>query len=436
MNTLLHEILAAREARVQHQQQLLRQYGATLVCFTMNIPGPAKDSPLIRRAFKVGLALLDEQLSNVLFRDVSYAATGREGYFVIDADAGSVKETCVKIEESCPLGRLFDMDVLDAAGNKLQRQTERSCMVCGKAGRFCAASRAHDVAILQETTKKIIVNHFSAMDAAHIAALAVQALIDEVHTTPKPGLVDEKNCGSHADMDIHLFEKSAKTLEAYFLKCAQIGQKTAKESPAGVFPLLRAAGIDAEKQMFAATCGINTHKGAIYTLGLLCAAVGRLWSPEQPFATADDILQTAGSFAAAAAADDFAAVTTPKTAGEKLYLELGLTGIRGEAAAGFPSIKNIALPVYRQQLATGKSQNDAAAVTLLYLIANVEDTNLYRRGGKKGAEFAKNTAATLLPAPTAAEIAELDRKFIAKNLSPGGCADLLAATLFLYSLSH
>ena len=432
MGISLQEILAAREQRAQRQQQLLQQYGTPLVCFTMNIPGPIKDSPLIRRAFAWGVALLEKQLKNVLFQDIVYAATGCEGYFAVNGKAADIKAICVGIEESCPMGRLFDMDVLDIDGKKLERKTERSCMVCGKPGRFCAASRAHDVAALQAATCQRITDHFSAADAEHIAELAVQALLDEVHTTPKPGLVDENNCGSHKDMDIPLFTASANALRPYFLQCVLIGQQTAAQQPEHAFSALRQAGLEAEKQMFAATGGVNTHKGAIYTLGILCGAAGRLWKADAPFAPAEQILQEAGRIAAPGI-KDFSAIAAPKTPGERLYQGLGITGIRGEAAAGFPSIANISLPIYRQ-LMDIKTKHDAAAITLLHLISKMDDTNLYHRGGKDGAEFAKTAAAKLLPDPTSAEIVALDKIFIERNLSPGGCADLLAATLFITSL--
>ena len=431
MNSLLHEILAAREARAQRQQQLLCQFGVPLICFTMNIAGPVKDSPLIRRGFEAGLSLLDEKLTNIVFRDTVYAATGCEGYFSVDADASAIKEICTAIEDSCPLGRLFDMDVLATDGTKLERQASRSCLICGKAGRFCAASRAHSVEQLQQTTQRILTEHFAPLDAERVASLAVQALLDEVHTTPKPGLVDENNCGSHDDMDIPLFTASAHALRPFFKRCVLLGQQAIDQD---TFPLLRAAGIEAEKQMFAATAGVNTHKGAIYTLGILCGAVGRLWRADAPFAPAECILQEAGAMTAPYAKADLAAITAPKTAGERLYQTFGLTGIRGEAAAGFPSIANISLPLYRQLRSSGKSKNDAAATTLLHLIAEVDDTTLYHRGGKDGAEFAKSAAAAILPTPTPAQLRLLDKKFIEMNLSPGGCADLLAATLLLDSL--
>lgn len=434
MNVLLAEILAAREQRAQRQQQLLREYGAPLVCFTMNIPGPVKNSPLIRRAFEAGLSLLDEKLTGILFRDTSCAVTGCEAFYSVDMPSDRLKAICTGIEESCSLGRLFDMDVLDLDGHKLERPTQRGCMVCGAPGRSCAATRAHSVQVLQQTTRSIITEHFASADARHIASLAVRALLDEVHTTPKPGLVDAWNCGSHRDMDIALFTASANALRPYFRRCVEAGQQTALKAPEETFPLLRAAGMEAEQQMFAATNGVNTHKGAIFTLGILCGAVGRLWRADSPIVKTQDVLAECSRIVKASMESELAAIVTPKTAGEQLYLEYGLTGIRGEAAAGFPSVARISLPAYRDYLSKGLSPNDAGASTLLHLIAHTSDTNLYHRGGIDGARFAAEAAAALLPEPTTDQLRRLDAEFIARNLSPGGCADLLAATYLLDSL--
>jgi len=130
---------------------------------------------------------------------------------------------------------------------------------------------------------------------------------------------------------------------------------------------------------------------------------------------------------------DFAAMDS-STAGQKLYLQKGLRGIRGEVADGLPSVANIALPALEDGLAAGLSFHDAAACALVQLIAQVEDTNLYHRGGEEGAAFAKAAAKALGNSPTTAQIEALDDAFISRNLSPGGCADLLAATCFLYRI--
>ena len=434
MNTLLTEILAAREQRARQQQAFLGQYHLPLVCFTMNIPGPEKDSPLIRRAFQEGLIQLDGALTAVMHRQEAFAITGCEAFFVADMPAAQLKAVCQQIEDTHPLGRLFDMDVLETSGVKLERKNQRGCMVCGKPGRSCAASRAHSADLLQQTVNAMMTDYFARQDGDAVADLAKKALLDEVHTTPKPGLVDENNRGSHKDMDIPLFTRSAESLRPYFLACFEIGRQTQALPPEEAFSQLRRAGMEAEKQMFAATGGVNTHKGAVYTMGLLCGSIGRLWQAGKPFAGLDAVLQEAANLVFSSVQADFAAIDTPKTPGETLFVKNGLTGIRGEAAAGFPAIRDISLPAFTQALSQEKNQNDAAVIALIHLIAQVEDTNLYHRGGSEGAAFAKAAAKALLPDPEMGEVERLDAQFISRNLSPGGCADLLAATLFLHAL--
>ena len=438
MEVGLQDILSARETRVRRQQALLAEYRAPLLCFTMNIAGPVKTTPLIERGFYAGIELLDSHLpkEKLLFRETCLLPTGCEGYFIVSMPAGALKQLCVQLEESHPLGRLFDMDVIDTDGTKLQREAGRSCMVCGAPGRFCAASRTHSAEQLQALTTALLARYFRDRDAKAVASLAVQSLIYEVNTTPKPGLVDRRNNGSHQDMDTRLFEISAHALQPYFKRCVQIGQETAHRSAEETFPLLREAGLQAEKAMFQATGGVNTHKGAIYTLGILCGSVGKLWSAEKPIANSDDILTECANIVRASVPTDLVAAKG-KTAGEQMYLKYGIRGIRGEVAEGLPSVQKVGLPRFQQFLADGFSENDAGVYTLLHLIANVTDTNLYKRGGEAGAEWAANAARKLLSAakhPSIAQIEAMDDGFISRNLSPGGCADLLAATYFLHKL--
>lgn len=438
MNTLLTEILAAREARVARQQELLRVFRCPVVCFTMNIAGPVKTSPLIRRAFVSGLAELESALApyTVHSREVIHEITGDEACFSVAADAKELKAICTAIEERTPMGRLFDMDVLDDRGNKLERFRERSCLVCGAPGRSCAARRTHSVQALQEATRERITGYFDAADESRISDAAVDALLQEVRTTPKPGLVDLRNNGSHRDMDPALFAASARALRPYFARCAAIGQESAGRFPAQVFPLLRQAGLEAERTMYAATGGVNTHKGAIYTLGILCAAVARLWHLGETHSDAETVLSLCAAIAGDAAREDLSSMAAD-TAGLRLYRELGITGIRGEMARGLPAVRDIALPALRRARAQGFSANDAGVITLLQLIAGVQDTNLYHRGGKDGAAFAAEGAKALLSSGADSlihQVEELDDAFIARNLSPGGCADLLAATFFLDGL--
>lgn len=440
----LMEMLEAREARVRRQDGFRERYGAPAVSFSLNIAGPVKDSPLIRRAFRAGQEQLEAGLRAaklaVLDQAEYLAHTGCEALYAVEGTAREIKAVCVSIEDGSPMGRLFDMDVLDRDGRKLDREETggeaRKCIVCGAPGKGCASRRVHSAQEVRDAARSILEAGFASADRERAAALATKALLDEACTTPKPGLVDRAGSGSHQDMDIFTFTASAAALAPYWGTCFAIGRETAGRSPAESFAALKRAGQRAERAMFAATGGVNTHKGAVFTLGTICGAVGRLWRPEAPCKDAETILAECGAMASAAVEADFAAlnVRTARTAGEKLYLEKGASGARGEAARGFPGVSGTALPVLRQAQAAGLSRNDAGVAALLHLIARGTDTNMISRGGPARAARAAAACAQILkdrPLPGAEDADRLDRDFIRENLSPGGCADLLAAAFFL-----
>lgn len=425
----LTQMLEARERRASAQRALLAEYHTPIVCFTMNIAGPIKNSPLIERAFYEGIHELQKRLPSPLSRKIHVSDTGCEALWAISLPAAELKGICTTLEEETALGRLFDIDVLNERGEKLERAVERGCLVCGASGRACAAGRLHSVKELQDTTTRIITEYFLQRDKKHLAALAVQSLLDEVYTTPKPGLVDRRNNGSHKDMDLALFEKSAHALLPYFEECIRIGQAGADDLPENTFAQLRKAGIVAENAMFSATNGVNTHKGAIYSFGVLCGAVGRLWSAANPIAERSRLLAECTALTQESVKEDFATANAD-TAGLRCYRENGIKGIRGEVAAGFPSVVNFSLPAL-------EAVNGNGVWALVMLIANVrEDTALYHRGGDSGVAFAVEYARQLLLQPSVQiqDLEAMDDAFIARNLSPGGCADLLAVSYFLYHL--
>lgn len=439
----LWEVLEAREARALRQRALLEEYGLPLVSFTMNIAGPVKNGPLVRRAFRTGLDRLSDALrtarAEVPRREERDGAAGCEALLAVRGDPGEVKALCVELEDEDALGRLFDMDVLSPGGEKLDREAlgypPRRCLICGKPGKGCASRRLHPVEALQAATGRILRDYFAGEDAGLIAAQAVRALLYEVCAAPKPGLVDRLGNGSHRDMDIFTFLDSTAALLPYFRQAVSIGQATALLPPEETFRRLRRAGLAAERAMFAATSGVNTHKGAIFSLGAVCAAAGRLWTPERPRAGIEAVLAECAAMSAGAAAGDFAAIRSGSadTAGARLFLRYGLRGIRGELADGLPGVRDTALPALRAALDGGASLEQAGTAALVRLMARLTDTNLIARGGPEGQAWAAHAAAELegfIPGTEALEA--LDRAMRKRGLSPGGCADLLAITYFLH----
>lgn len=441
MEVTLEEMLSAREARAFLQFQLNRQWGLPLISFSLNIPGPIKNTPLIRRGFWEGCRKLEERLpgDSIRYQQTIVETTGCEAIYVVDMDAAAAKAITTAIEDENRLGRLYDMDVLDENLNKLDRclvgGKSRDCIVCGAPGRGCASRRLHSVSALQEATNQILTEHFRESDAHKIGNLATQALLEEVATTPKPGLVDQRNTGSHTDMDIQTFQKSAHALTDYFCSCVRTGMQTSRAAGEDTFYALRQLGLQAEQDMYHATGGVNTHKGAIFTIGILCGAVGRLWNTQGEYTEAD-LLAEVSTMTTAPMEKDLRE-QDPSTAGMRLYTQHGIRGIRGEVSLGLPSVRDFGLPVYRRCLEQGLDSNMAGVVTLLNLIVAVVDTNMIKRGGMELAMDAIRKTAQLLmwhEIPEVSEIEALDDWFIEKNLSPGGCADLLAAVYFIQKL--
>lgn len=438
----LPEMLEARDRRAEAQRRLLAERGLPLISFTMNIPGPVKNSPLYRRGFDEGLRQLERALDAAgiarLSPETLHAVTGNEYLCAVDAPAEAVKAICTRIEEEDPMGRLFDMDVIAPGGSKLARKEERRCLVCGAAGRGCASRRLHSLEELSAAVTRLLTEGLLAADAARVDSLATAALLDEVATTPKPGLVDRDNNGAHRDMTRETFENSAAALRGYWRGCFLTGAETAELPAAEAFARLRPLGMEAEKKMLAATGGVNTHKGAIFTLGTVCGALGRLWRADGPCTDPERIAAACAALSGGAVADDFAALEergVARTAGEELYLISGLRGIRGEVAAGLPAVLQTGLPVLEDCLSVGMSRNDAGVIALLHLIARGEDTNMIKRGGEA---LAADTARTVREAlcensrPSMETVRAWDAFFIENRLSPGGCADLLAVSFFLH----
>lgn len=425
----VEDMLRARDARAERQQTLLNKYHAPLISFTMNIAGEIKYDEEIRRAFEEGLRRILPQTERmsapVLDHIITIDFTGCEALFAVQADASLLKERMCLIEEADALGRLFDIDVLDASGNHLSRGAERPCLICGAPARACARSRAHTASELFEKAHSIIHAHFQEEFFRQIGESAQRALLHEALTTPKPGLVDCENSGAHTDMNLLHFADSACTLRPYFERCARMGAEGAS------FQQLQYTGQQAEDAMFTSV-GVNTHKGAIFSLGILCYAAGSCGE----HAALDAILQKSADLGACFL-EQMKKNARSETGGEVQYRQYGLTGARGEAASGFQSVRTIALPAIKEALASGKTLHQAGLYALMHLMKTVQDSNIIRRAGLDGQAFVMQQAQWALVEGCREEtLREINQSFVQRNISPGGSADLLAATYFLYFLEN
>ena len=298
----------------------------------------------------------------------------------------------------------------------------------------------NSTAVLVSSPSLPVRQQTSARHAAHrIAVLAVRSLHGELVLYPKPGLVSLHDNGSHDDMTPETFLRSLFSLRHYFKAIALAGMQGAD------FQVLKHLGMCAELRMLGATKGINTHRGAIFALGMLCAAHGYcvqkgiLVSAESLRATL--LLKWGASLAQHSAVSyeqSCANLGQSLSHGVLVARDYGASGAREEAALGFPSVFELALPRLLQTLKEQRSWRLAQIDSLFSLMAHISDTNLYHRGGGQGAALVRCMAQSFLQRGGCAAMDWLShaqvchQRLIEQRLSPGGAADLLAATCFVF----
>lgn len=290
--------------------------------------------------------------------------------------------------------------------------------------------------------------------AEAIGRQAAEALRAEAGASPKPGLVDRENNGAHQDMDYAMLLRSADALEPYFVTCVKAGMLAeARDWPEDdLAVVLRQVGKDAEAAMYAVTGGVNTHKGAIFSMGILCCALGQLEMQKQ-HAGPDD-LQMEKALRKQCASLGHLLFDTDEEGNPALVMvdvigqisnghaeawtAIDCLGARGEAYSGFKTAFDTGLPALRRALAEGYSMGEGMIAALLALMTICNDSNVKRRGGMDGSFFVKEEAATILrevdlrTETGKARVRAFDQACVARNLSPGGSADLLALTVMIY----
>ncbi|EUB73337.1 Triphosphoribosyl-dephospho-CoA synthase, MdcB [Pseudomonas sp. GM41(2012)] len=264
--------------------------------------------------------------------------------------------------------------------------------------------------------------------AERLADLAVDALIDEADLSPKPALVDRRGNGAHTDLNLGLMHASALSLWPAFKEMAEAAIEFGEVG----LPLREAIGLigrEGEEVMLATTGGVNTHRGAIWALGLLVAAAAL----ESTNTKASAVTLRAARLALL---DDRYA-PRPLSHGAQVAQRYGARGAREEAQLGFPAVIQRALPQLKRSRAAGHGEQSARLDALLAIMTNLADTCVLYRAGEQGLQTMQLGAQAVLDAGGSASLAgrrrlhDLDEQLIALNASPGGAADLLAACLFI-----
>lgn len=446
-------VLANKDRRAALQQRLVAVHpDMTVVAAKLNIPGPIKNNRAIQEFFTVGLKQLEEAwlaAGQLFYQDTEWldAGTGPERFYLVQAAAPTIKEQTTRFEEGQPSHRLFDLDVLVKRAGQVvplsradSGQPARRCFVCGRPAKECGRSRRHSVGELQAAISALIGTALATEQRQRVrdrlVTFAQRALLYEVLAWPKPGLVDPVEHGAHPDMDVFTFINSSLSLRRYLSQAATLGLHGRPADYPLMFKELREFGKRAEQAMFTATGGVNTHKGAVFSLGIMTLAVADSWRRCGKVDLAA-VQVTVKKLLAGLVQTDLQAQPAAKqrTAGERQYQQYGLTGIRGEAQAGYPTVFNHGLPT---MLATAGDWNQRIIQTMLVLARYTEDSTLVKRAGDPAILDWKNArvdeclaAGGITTAAGRAKLAQLEREFTSRHLSLGGTADLVIVAIFL-----
>lgn len=268
----------------------------------------------------------------------------------------------------------------------------------------------------------------------HLGRLAVRSLYAELVLYPKPGLVSLVDSGSHLDMTATTFLRSLFSLRHYFIRITAAGISGAP------FATLKQLGITAEERMMAATGGVNTHRGAIFSLGMLCAAIGHCHAHRISLsapAIRSALLAEWGE--ALAAHMQPTARCSSLSHGLQAAASHAASGAREEVALGLPSVFEVALPALERTLEDGRGAACAQIDAVFALMAHISDTNVYHRGGADGAAIVRSLARQFLARGGTADpqwkrhALDCHLALVRRRLSPGGAADLLAATCLVHA---
>lgn len=270
-------------------------------------------------------------------------------------------------------------------------------------------SLSHAAELVPATTVPYLITH-----------LATEALRVELNTTPKPGLVDRNDNGAHQDMNLALMSHSIEALRPFLTQLALLGYS----NDALNADKARSIGIEAEKTMLNATHGVNTHRGALFAMGLTTMAAAWCMAHDgkvEEQRLKDLIMQVTGQFA-----------PTAGTHGNNAVNAHRVTGALDLAKAGYPQLFNDWLPAYRGYLAD--HPDTACHMLLLHIMSELDDTNVIHRVGYDKAQQVKQDARELLDNFSISGLEQMNRDFIAQNISPGGSADMMALTIFIHSI--
>lgn len=417
------DLLSARETRSKTIDSWLKQGHSCLVSIRANIPGEHKN---ISEAYVI--VRFFESLIRKKYTIVKHERfTSNDGPYTLisldESDYRKVKLELIELEESEALGRLVDLDLWTAPDQLWSRDSvqmkPRTCFICGDIAHHCIRSLKHSLDETLAFVQRITQEHLE----KQMSILTKKAMMIELNLEDKFGLVTPSSTGSHDDMDYHLMIRAQRVIIPYFVEMFRLGYGDFEIY--NLFDLARPLGVKAEQAMLDETGGVNCYKGLIFILGLILTSLGYTLKHQQDFNHVfTNIHQLTQHLF-----DDFE--QEPKSFGEKAFHEHRITGARGEAYLGLPSVHH-ALHVIGNKTLT----DELLRIILQQIIRSTDDTVLLKRAGSFEAYTAIKKKVASLDVTQINQVKEFTREAIHQGLSFGGAADLLVATIFLHEIEQ
>lgn len=437
----INKFLEDRENRVSYQLSLVEKFKLPLLTVRANYPGENKLETLPTEITNI---VANEIISifedDIVYSEVITSLEGKIYLFLIKKPPLEIKKNTIFFEETHILGRCVDLDVYDTNGTGLSRSDfnlpKRKCLICEELAFVCGRSMKHShTEIKDKITSKYIEyqNYLKKKEkfSTLLSDFSLEGMIYEVSSSPAFGLVTPLTQGSHKDMNFFTFLDSSFILKSGFKQMAEVMFSFLPLDIA--FKKIREIGKKTEKSMFEVTHGVNTHKGMIFLMGIAVGATARAIYEKRKFSEIKNII----SEITRDILKDFENLNTKKilTHGERLYIDYGFSGIRGEIKNGLEIIFNGSLPIFNSTLKKTKNINLTALHTLIFLMSEVMDSTIVYRHDFKTLERVKKEMKELFDeggafAKPSQYFNLLEKKYISQNISPGGSADLLAVTIF------
>ena len=444
---LITEFLFDRDKRVAYQEHLLKENkDKTLVTIRINYPGIEKSNYITDNIVNtIYNEILTYYGKFIVFEDKYKNKEGIVAHFLFDLDFVNVKKEMINVEEEHILGRCLDIDVYTLKNDKvigISRsdlfKKPRRCFICDLDAKICSRAQTHTIDEIKNYFEVVYKNFKDSQKkteslAYEVSQMALKAMISEVSTFPSFGLVSPISSGAHKDMDYYTFLNSAVAITPFLKKMFEVGYSY--YSPEYIFDAIRDIGKECEKKMFEATNNINTHKGMIFLMGISMAAIGKALYENKEFYQIQDIIKSMVKNIL----DDFKELHKKEklTHGERLYLEYGFTGIRGQVQDGLSVLFDNIIDNY---INSDLKENDLYTQILIELMARVEDSTVVYRHDISTLRKVQSDAKDLLniggifTSQGKQKCYDLEEIYINKNISPGGCADLLAISILLINV--